>query len=209
MQSKVSHTLNNGTPQTFTGAVEITQVEYSRLNDLDNLSVENQSIVLESLRRFLMLPEGSKFKTDAKISRSDLAEILVRGGLVPQYIAPAPIYTDVKDMTTRGAVESVQMSPNGKLILDSSSNGKFDRNAAATKLVTAIALVKANNLDSQAQVSALPLSVTDASSIPPAYRGYVAVALQRGWLILDGNKFNPNNAVTRLEITKAIVALTR
>ena len=209
LQSKVSHTLNNGTPQSYSGAVEITQVEYSRLNDLDNLSVENQSIVLESLRRFLMLPEGSKFKTDAKISRSDLAEILVRGGLVPQYIAPAPVYTDVKDMTTRGAVESVQMSPNGKLILDSSSNGKFDRNDAATKLVTAIALVKANNLDSLASVSILPSTVTDASSIPSAYRGYVAVALQKGWLTLDGNKFNPNNAVTRLEITKAIVALTR
>ena len=209
LQSKVSHTLNNGTPQSYSGAVEITQVEYSRLNDLDNLSVENQSIVLESLRRFLMLPEGSKFKTDAKISRSDLAEILVRGGLVPQYIAPAPVYTDVKDMTTRGTVESVQMSPNGKLILDSSSNGKFDRNDAATRLVTAIALVKANNLDSLASVSILPATVTDASSIPSAYRGYVAVALQKGWLTLDGNKFNPNNAVTRLEITKAIVALTR
>ena len=83
-------------------------------------------------------------------------------------------------MMMRGAVESVQVSPNGKLILDSSSNGKFDRNAAATKLVTAIALVKANNLDSQAQVSTLPLSVTDASSIPPAYRGYVGTRSAQG-----------------------------
>lgn len=209
LQSKVSHTLNNGTPQSYSGSVEITQVEYSRLNDIDNLSVENQSIVLESLRRFLMLPEGSKFKYDSKVSRSELAEILVRSGLVPQYVAPAPVYSDVRDMTTRGVVESVQMSPNGKLILDSSNNGKFDRNDAATKLVTAIALVKANNLDSLASVSTLPLTVTDASSIPAAYRGYVAVALQKGWLSLDSNKFNPNNAVTRLEITKAIVALTR
>ena len=209
LQSKVSHSLNNGTSQNFTGAVEITQVTYSRLNDIDNLSTENQSVVLESLRRFLMLPEGNNFKYNANISRTDLAEILVRSGLVPQYVAPAPIYTDVKDMTARNLVESVQMSPNGKLILDSSSNGKFERNAAATKLVTAIALVKANNLDSFASTSALPLTVTDAASIPAAYRGYAAIALQKGWLSLDGNKFNPNSAVTRLDITKAIVGLTR
>ena len=209
LQSKVNHSINNGTSQNFTGAVEITQVEYSRLNDIDNLSTENQSVVLESLRRFLILPEGNKFKSDAKISRTDLAEILVRSGLVPQYVAPAPIYSDVKDMTTRGVVESVQTSPNGKFILDISSNGKFDRNAAATKLVTAIALVKANNLDSLAAASALPLNVSDAASIPALYRGYVAVALERGWLTLDGNKFNPNNGVTRLEIAKTIVALTR
>ncbi len=209
LQSKVSHSLSNGTSQTYAGAVEITRVEYSRLNDIDNLSVENQSIVLESLRRFLMLPEGNNFKFGAAVSRSDLAEILVRSGLVPQYIAPSPLYSDVRDMTTRGVVESVQSNPNGKLILDSSNNGKFDRNVAATKLVTAIALVKANNLDSLASTSALPLNVTDAASIPSAYRGYVAVALQKGWLSLDGNKFNPNNSVTRLEITRAIVSLTR
>jgi hypothetical protein len=53
------------------------------------------------------------------------------------------------------------------------------------------------------------VSVTDTSSIPSAYRGYVAVALQKGWLALNGNKFNPNNGVSRLEIAKAIVALTR
>lgn len=209
LQSRVNHTLNIGTPQNYAGAVEITQVAYSPLNDIETFSIENKSTILEALRRSLMLPEGNKFKSDAIVSRGDLAEILVRGGLVPQYIAPAPLYTDVRDMTMRGAVESVQNSPNGKLILDSSNAGKFDRNAVATKLVTAVALVKANNLDSIAATSLLPLTMTDAASIPSAYRGYVAVALQKGWLTLDGNKFNPNNAITRLDITKAIVAMTR
>lgn len=209
LRSKVSNSLNLGTAQSYTGAVEITQVVYSPLNDIENLPVETKSIVLESLRRFLMLPEGNKFKSDAKISRSDLAEILVRSGLVPQYIAPAPLYSDVRDLTTRNTVESVQTSPNGKLILDSSTNGIFDRNASATKLITAVALVKANNLENLTLTTALPSAMTDAFSIPSAYRGHVAVALQKGWLTLDGNKFNPNCAVTRLEITKAIVAMTK
>lgn len=209
LQSKINHTLNIGTPQDYTGAVEITQVAYSPLTDIGNLSVENKSVILESLRKFLMLSEGDEFKSNATVSRGELAEILVRSGLVPQYIAPAPLFTDVRDMTTRGAVESVQNSPNGKLILDSPNAGNFDRYAAATKLAVAVALVKANNLDSLAATSLLPLTMTDAASIPSAYRGYVAVALQKGWLTLDGNKFNPSNAVTRLEITKAIVTITR
>lgn len=209
LQSRVNNTLNVGTPQNYTGAIEITQVAYSPLNDIENLPVETKSIVLESLRRFLMFPEGNNFRHDAKVSRSDLAEILVRSGLIPQYMAPSPLYADVRDLTTRNTVESVQASPNGKLILDCSTAGIFNRNGDATKLVTAVALVKANNLDSLASTTSLPMTMTDASSIPAAYRGYVAVALQKGWLNLDGNKFNPNNPVTRLDMTKAIVTMTR
>ncbi len=207
--SSVSHTLNLGTAQNYTGAVELTQVEYGTINDLDDLSAADQAVVLESLRRFVMLPEGNKFKYNTDVSRIELAETLVRSGLVSQYMAASPIYSDAKNITTRGAVESVQMSANGKLILDTSTNGKFNVNAAATKLVTAIALVKANNLDSQASTAVLPLSVTDAASIPAAYRGYVAVALQKGWLALDGNKINPDRAVTKLELTRAIVSIIR
>ncbi len=210
LQSNVSHTLGNGTQQNYTGAVEITQVEYSELRDVSYLSVEDQSIVLESLRRFLMLPvTSSRYKYHLVISRSDLAETLVRSGLVPQYIAPNPVYSDVRDMLARTSVESVQLSPGGKLILDSTNDGRFDAFAPATKLVTAVALVKANNLDSLASTSTLPLTVTDAASIPSAYRGYAAIALQKGWLNLDGNKFNPNNGVTRLDIAKAIVAIIK
>ncbi|MBA3631499.1 MAG: S-layer homology domain-containing protein, partial [Acidobacteria bacterium] len=63
-------------------------------------------------------------------------------------------------------------------------------------------------LESLTAVSNLPLSVADASSIPAEWRGYVAVALQKGLITIDGNKFNPNRALTRIELALAMVNLT-
>ena len=52
-------------------------------------------------------------------------------------------------------------------------------------------------------------TVTDAFSIPLAWRGYVAVALQRGLLRLEGTQFKPNNNLTRLDLAFAANALTQ
>jgi hypothetical protein len=47
--------------------------------------------------------------------------------------------------------------------------------------------------------------VLDARSIPAQWRGYVAVALQKGFLVVDNDqRFDPNRAVTRLELAKAM-----
>ena len=75
--------------------------------------------------------------------------------------------------------------------------------------MTAVALVKAAGLDSLAATSTIPFTVTDAGTIPLQWRGYVAVALQKGWLSLSSNKFYPNNSVTRLELTVALVGLSK
>jgi hypothetical protein len=40
-----------------------------------------------------------------------------------------------------------------------------------------------------------------------AWRGYVAVALQRGFISLDGNAFNPSRNVTRVELATSLNAL--
>jgi len=47
----------------------------------------------------------------------------------------------------------------------------------------------------------------DAGSIPAQWRGYVAVALQRGFLTVTANRFEPNRAITRLEVVRAINAM--
>ena len=153
-----------------------------------------------------MLPEGNKFLGNAVVSRAELAATLLRAGLVPQYLASKPMFSDVRNLTTRSAVESVQSNPNGKLFFDVAT-GNFYPYKAVSRLVAAVAFVKAANLDSVAATSSLPLSVSDALTIPAAYRGYVAVALQNGWLNLEGNKFNPNQAMTRMELAQAIIAV--
>ena len=112
----------------------------------------------------------------------------------------------VRDEAGRGTVESVQGNPGGKLFYDASAGSRFGPNNAATKLVTAVALVKAAGLDSQAATSTLPISVIDGLTIPAEYRGYVAVALQKGLMLLDGNKFNASRPLTRIELAQALNA---
>jgi serine protease AprX len=202
----VNHTAGIGTTQNFFGAVETTSVEYANLSDISTLSPEWQAIVKNSLLSYLMLPDGNRFRPTATVSRADLAAALVRGGRVPQYMAATALFSDVNDLTTRGVVESVQKSPNGKLFYDATNGGAFRPDNAATRIIAAVALVKAANLQSSAQTAILSPTVTDFLQIPLEYRGYVAVALQKGFLTLDsGNKFAPNRPLTRLELAQAMV----
>lgn len=208
LTAAVRHTGNIGTTQNIFGSVEVTRVEYPNLSDLSGLSPQLLDQTRQSLLASLVLPLGTKFRPGSSVSRADLAEAIVRAGLVPQYVAANPLFIDVKDRTTRNTVESVQSNPNGRLFVDAAAGGRFYPNESATQLVAAIALVKAANLDSLAATSSLPASV-DADSIPAAWRGHVAVALQKGLISLDGNSFNPNRAVSRLELAQAMNAIIR
>ncbi|MDQ3131757.1 MAG: S8 family serine peptidase [Acidobacteriota bacterium] len=207
-QVSVRNSLGIGTPQSFLGSVSATTVRYADFSDLHNLSLADQNAVYESLGSYLMLPEGKKFRPDWTVSRSEFAEALVRSGKVPQFIAANKMFSDVSDFTTRSAVESVQSNPSGKLIFDASNGSAYRPNEATTKLVAAVAFVKAAGLESLASDATLSLTVSDSSSIPAQLKGYVAVALQKGFLTLDGNEFNPNRSLSRLELTKAMVNIT-
>ena len=71
-----------------------------------------------------------------------------------------------------------------------------------------MAYVRAAGLESSAATATLPLTVADGLSIPQQLRGYVAVALQRGFVSLDsGNRFNPGRAITRIELAAALNSL--
>jgi hypothetical protein len=209
LQAVVSHTGGIGTAQNFFGAVFSTRAQFADLSDMQNLSFENQYAIKENLRSFMMLAEGKRFRSFAAVSRRELAATLLRGGRVPQYVAASPIYSDVTDFTTRNVVESAQKSPNGKLFFDAGNNGTFRPDAPVTKIVAAVALVKAANLQSLAQTTVLPLSITDYSQIPAEWRGYVAIALQKGFLSLEGNNFAPSRNLNRVELAQAMVKLSR
>jgi hypothetical protein len=117
------------------------------------------------------------------------------------------MFTDVRDTYSRNAVESAQAFPSGSLFYDATPGGNFYPYNGATKLAAAIAFVKAAGLDSEAAAASLPLTVSDASSIPAAWRGYVAVALQRGFVSLDGNAFSPSRSLTRVELATSLNTL--
>ncbi len=205
----INHTGGVGTSQEFFGNVQVTRAQYASFSDTQNLSPLMQSIIKESLRSFIMLPDGNRFRPFSVVSRSELATAFIRGGRVPQYLAASALYTDVKDLTTRAAVESVQKFPGGKLFVDASNSGAFRPDDSATKLVAAIALVKAANLQPLTSSTILPLTLIDSNQIPTEWRGYVAVALQKGFLSANGNKFSPNSTLTRIELAQALLKLNK
>jgi serine protease AprX len=207
LRASISHSGYVGTSQQVFGAVEVTQVEYPVMLDLSTLSPQQAAQVEKSLLANLMLPEGRKFHPNAYVSRLELAQSLLRAGLVPQYMASTAMFTDVRDVNWRNAVESTQAFPSGPLFYDAMPGRNFYPFNGATKLAAAIAFVKAAGLSSQAASASLPLTVSDASSIPIAWRGYVAVALQRGFVSLDGNAFNPSRSLTRIELATSLNTL--
>jgi serine protease AprX len=208
-RSVILNSTGIGTTQNIYGAVELTRVEYPALSDLDTLSPEMLAEAERSLLSNIVLPEGKRFRPDSTVSRFDMAEAFVRSGLVSQYVSSNPLFTDVRDSYTRNAVESVQSNSNGRLFYDASAGGRFYPNNPTSRLVAAVALVKAANLDSVASASVLPITVIDAPTIPSQLRGYVAVALQRGMMTLDGNRFNPNRSLTRIELARAINSIVQ
>lgn len=203
----VAQHTGTGTTQNVYGVVELTQVQYPELIDISALNASDLTQTQISLLTNAMLPEGRKFRPYSTVTRSELAATFVRAGAVPQYLAANAMFTDVRDTTTRNAVESVQSNPTGKLFYDANTGSRFNPNDQATRLVAAIAFVKAAGLSGQAATAALPVGVLDAASIPTDLRGYVAVALQRGFVTLDGNYFNAARGLNRLELAKAINTL--
>ncbi|PYS92308.1 MAG: hypothetical protein DMF62_00845 [Acidobacteria bacterium] len=208
-RAAIQHTAGAGTAQKVFGSMEVTTVDFPNLRDLDNLTAESIFQAEQSLLRNVMLPEGSKFRPTSAVSRAEFAETLVRTGLVAQYMTASPMFIDVRDASTRSTVESVQSLPSGRLIFDAAPGSRFYPNNNVSRLVAAVAYVRAAGLENAAATAALPITVADALSIPPQYRGCIAIALQNGFMSLDGNRFDPNRPVVRLELASATNLLIR
>jgi serine protease AprX len=206
-RASIQHTAGAGTSQNVYGVVELTQVQYPELVDVSALTTNDLTQTQISILTSAVLPQGRKFLPYSSVSRGDFAATFVRAGFSPQYLASSPLFSDVHDLTTRNAVESVQSNPSGKLFYDAVPGGRFDPNGNVTKLVAAVAFVKAAGLSSETSTASLPAGTVDAFSIPVEWRGYVAVALQHGFLSMDGNAFNAGRSINRLELARAINAL--
>jgi serine protease AprX len=208
--TQVSSPLGAVAVQNYLSAIETTRVQFADLSDTENLSPQDRATVNEAMRKFLVPMAGTEFQPGFTVSRAELAAAFVRAGKVPQFVAKNPMYADVSDLTTRNAVEAVQSNPGGKLFVDAAAGSPFRPDQPASRLVAAIAMVKAARLDSAACAATLPSYIADGSTIPYALRGYVAVALQKGWLTLqDGNRFAPGAPLTRMDLATAIVALSK
>jgi hypothetical protein len=196
-------------PQSTAGLLEVTRVQYAALSDLEGQSAGARADIYRALRMFAMSPYSNRFRPSFSVTRSQLAAALLISGHVPQYLPAQPRFTDVRDSSTMIFVESAQSAPNGALFTDASSGGQFRPDDYATRLVAAVAFVRAAGLQSEVNTASLPSNLADAGEIPTAMRGYVAVALSHGFLTADGGSFRPQSSLTRAELAHAIVALSK
>ena len=204
---KVRNTLPLGTPQAFSGIVEINRASYRPLLDSGSMSTTLRKEVNQNLRSYSMFPIGQKFRPGIVVSRADLASALVLGAAVPQYLPAAPSYLDVQDLPMKAYVESAQAAPSGALFTDVVEGGTFRPTDGVTRLVAAIALVRAAGLRQEAENTIVtPLTFLDVWSIPAQYRGYAALAVQKG-LIQSGSFFRPQDAFTRGELAHALTLI--
>ena len=195
--------------QTFNGAMELTRVEYAALNDIHTLSEAERSAVFQALRSFVMSPAGRSFRPHFGVTRGALAAAVVQGVQVPQYLAAQPQFSDVQDLVARNFVESAQAAPGGSLFPTLPGN-HFQPNVLVDRLTAAIVLVRAAGLRNEAEAQTnTVLSLTDASSIPTQWRGYVAIALSKGLLKPINGAFRVSNALTRLELAQALISMQK
>lgn len=132
---------------------------------------------------------------------------LVAGARVPQHLPGQQTYTDVRGNFARLFVESVQASPNGAMFVDVTPGGRFRPDDVVTRLIAAVALVRAAGLRSEAEARAgIPLSILDGGSIHGELRGYVSVAMSEGFLPAD-TFFRSQTGLTRAELAHAMTLI--
>lgn len=195
--------------QPFTGAVEVTRAELASIQDINGLSALEQAEIYQTLRTRVMTASSNRFRPQFPVTRAALAEAMVLGARVPQYLAAGPRYADVPDLRTRNFVESAQLPANGSLFPEDGS-GLFRPRDMVDRTTAAVVLVRAAGLAAQAEAqSGASLPISDGASIPAELRGYVLVALAQGLMMADASSFRPQTVLTRVELAHAMVALQR
>ncbi|CAN5608058.1 hypothetical protein BH20ACI3_BH20ACI3_13450 [soil metagenome] len=194
------------TSQPFVGVLEVGRADYY-VTDLGAMSPALREEVRQNLRTYAIFPIGTRFRPGFSVSRSDLAMSLVLGARVPQYLPGQESYQDVRGDFSRLFVESVQASPNGAMFVDVTTGGQFRPDAVVTRLIAAVAVVRAAGLRSEAEAKAgIALPILDGESIPSELRGYVSVAMSEG-LLPGTTLFRPQSGLTRAELAHAMAVI--
>jgi serine protease AprX len=204
---KVRSTFGVGvTAQPFAGVVQFGRANYADLRDTYYLQPGLREAIYGDIRSFTMWPIGSRFRPDFSVSRLDFAIALFLSSRIPQYASNQPTYQDVTDASSRLFVESVQSAPAGALFHDANPGERFKPHEGMTRLVAAVALVRAAGLRDEAEGPTAPLVFVDAASIPSHLRGYVSVAVSRG-LIQSDVFFRPQSSFKRADLAQAIAVI--
>ncbi|HKO96766.1 MAG TPA: S8 family serine peptidase [Pyrinomonadaceae bacterium] len=197
----------------------------NQLGDLGGLDAETQKQAVRLVYDQVMAANGGAFRPTDALTRNELGRALMLGARVPQYIPNTGGFSDL----AVGTPESLFAESLRKEGVMGVTGSTFGGNTQVNRLESAVALVRALRLDSQAKalagttVTSGGQPLVDNLQIPSALRGYVQLAIDRGLLAaypaevreiapnqfvaLPGPRFEPTRVVTRGEAIAPITKL--
>ena len=204
--ARVTHTLAAAaTPQEFGGVFETAHVVYAPMSDLAGLDAFTLDNIRHAVGALAMWPGADGlFRPAAAVTRAELAEAMIVGARIPQYVPNTPSFIDVRDTATMNFAEGAQ-----SLFPDAVRGGAFRPDDRVTRLAATVVLVRAAGLRAEAESKAgAYLGYTDAATIPWELRGYVQVAVAKG-LVSSPPQFNPSGVFTRAELARGVATILR
>ncbi len=187
-------------PGTVTGEVSfLNSGGYTGLNDIANHPAK-QAIQYAVATHLVDGYANGQFLPDQALKRSELAQYLVMGTSVREYLpfSGTPSFTDLgmnnsaypfaeSALARGGALRNLGQTQDGVMSL--LANGKFRPNDSVTRVNLAYSLVQSLALQDEARAFSGALTafydgkripLEDAATIPQNMRGYVQLALDRG-----------------------------
>lgn len=187
-------------PGTVTGEVSfLNSGGYTGLNDIANHPAM-QAIQFAVANRLVDGYSNGQFRPDQALKRSEMAQYLLMGTSVRQYLpfSSTPSFSDLgmsnsaypfaeSVIAPGGALRNLSQTQDGVMTLQ--SNGAFRPNDKVTRVSLAYSLVQSLALQDEARAFSGSLTafydgqripVDDVAMIPANMRGYVQLALDRG-----------------------------
>ncbi|HEX8424372.1 MAG TPA: S8 family serine peptidase, partial [Pyrinomonadaceae bacterium] len=180
-------------PGPVDGTIKQQQFTLAPIGDINGHTLQAQIETALKNRRMDIFDDGLFHPNDA-VTRADFARTIMLNAPVRQTALASNKFTDVSgslaaladSLTVSGStLRDYNFAPAGLL---SASGTNFNPNGATSRLDLAVAFVRALGLDAEAKakagtnVTSGGITLSDNAQIPASLRGYVQLAIDRGFL---------------------------
>jgi serine protease AprX len=182
-------------------------------DDLGKLTAGDRDLLARAVSRHAIEGRGSRFEPNAALRRAEAARALSLLADRPQRIPSLPSFTDVPASSADFPfVETAAGARAIAVLIDPKNPAQFKPGDAIDRLTFAVGTVRAAGLASQADARAgETLGLADDAAIPLSLRGYVAVALEQGFIDTipahPGARFAPSGSIPRLNAARYLLRL--
>jgi hypothetical protein len=183
-------------------------------DDLGRLTADDRDLLARAVSRHLLEGRGARFEPQASLRRAEAARALQLAAESPQRVPASPSFADVPAASPDFPfVESAAGLRARTVLIEPKSPGLFRPSDAVDRLAFAVGTVRAAGLASVADGRAgESLGLADDASIPLPLRGYVAIALEHGFIDTipahpGGARFSPSGSIPRLNAARFLLRL--